>query len=222
MSDDLLDAYRAVRTRMAAIAVDLSADELTTTVPACPAWTVHDLLAHNVALPAAIGAGDLPDGDLQGWLDGLVVARRGQPIGELMEEWPTLDDVVGGVLSSTAVLLDDLATHEHDLRSAVGRPDHAALEADLVLPAALEALAGGAVDRDLGAVVVEAPAGTWRSHDAEPGWVLRTSAWEAFRAVGSRRTAEQLRALPGDGDVDPYLAVIDRHLPLPDADLCEP
>ncbi len=222
MSDDLLDAYRAVRTRMAAIAAELSADELATTVPACPDWTVHDLLAHNMALPAAIGAGDLPDGDLQGWLDGLVVARRGQPIDELMAEWATLDEVVGGVLSSTAVLLDDLATHEHDLRSAVARPDHVALEADLVLPAALEALAGGAADRGLGAVVVEAPVGTWRSHDAEPGWVLRTSAWEAFRAVGSRRTAEQLRALPGEGDVEPYLAVIDRHLPLPEVDLREP
>src|SRR4051812_3414084 len=212
MSDDLLDAYRAVRARMAAIAVDLSTDELATPVPACPDWTVHDLLAHNMALPAAIGAGDLPDGDLQAWLDGLVVARRGQPVDELMAEWATLDEVVGGVLSSTAVLLDDLATHEHDLRSAVARPDHSALEADLVLPAALEALAGDAVDRGLGAVVVEAPDGTWRSHDAEPGWVLRTSAWEAFRAVGSRRTAQQLRAVPGEGDAEPYLAVIDRHL----------
>jgi hypothetical protein len=222
MGTELLDAYRAVRGRICAIAADLPPDGLAATVPSCPEWTVHDLIAHNMALPAAIGRGDLPDGDLQGWLDGLVEARRGQPVAELIAEWETLDEVVGGVLSATAVLLDDLATHEHDLRAAVGRPDHGALEADLVLPAALDALAAGAVERGLGAVVVASPEGTWRSHEAEAGWTIRTSAWEAFRAVGSRRTADELRALPGDGDVDAFVAVVDGHLPLPATSLQEP
>lgn len=220
MGTELLDAYRAVRGRMCAIATDLSPAELALTVPSCPEWTVHDLIAHNMALPAAIAAGDLPDGDLQAWLDGLLDARRGQPLDELVAEWETLDEAVAGVLSATAVLLDDLATHEHDLRATVGRPDHTALEADLVLPAALEALAAGATERGLGAVVVEAPEGTWRSHDAEAGWTIRTSAWEAFRAVGSRRTAAELRALAGDGDG--VITVIDAHLPLPLTSLQEP
>ena len=48
----------------------LSPSELAYVVPSCPEWTVHDLLTHNVALPAAIGAGDLPGDDLQAWLDG--------------------------------------------------------------------------------------------------------------------------------------------------------
>jgi hypothetical protein len=222
MSDDLLDAYRSVRTRMCAIATGLSAAELDAIVPACPEWTVHDLIAHNVALPAAIGAGDLPDGDLQAWLDGLVEKRRGQPLQELVAEWATLDDVVGGVLSATPVLLDDLATHEHDLRGAVGRPDHGTLDADLVLPAALHAIAAGVTERGLGAIVVESPEGTWRSHDAEPGWTIRTSAWEAFRAVGSRRTAAELRALPGTGDADAFIPVLEAHLPLPRTSLSEP
>ena len=120
MGTDLLDAYRDVRSRICAIAIDLSPAELATIVPSCPEWTVHDLIAHNMALPAAIGAGDLPDGDLQAWLDGLVEKRRGQPVAELVAEWQTLDEVVAGVLSATPVLLDDLATHEHDLRAAVG------------------------------------------------------------------------------------------------------
>jgi hypothetical protein len=207
---------------MCAIAAELSPSELAAVVPACPEWTVRDLLTHNVALPAAIGAGDLPGDDLQRWLDGLVERRRTEPLEELLAEWNTLDDVVGGVLSATPVLLDDLATHEHDLRGAVGRPDHRALEADLVVPAALHPLAAGATERGLGAVVVESPDGSWRSHDAEPGWVLRTSAWEGFRSVGSRRTADELLALPGEGDVEPYLAVIGGHLPLPRTSLREP
>lgn len=222
MGTDHLDAYRAVRDRMCAIALDLSDDELASVVPSCPEWTVHDLLAHNVAIPAAIAVGDLPGADQQAWLDGLVAARRGQGVADLAAEWATLDEVVGAVLSATAVLLDDLATHEHDLRAAVGRPDHAALEADLVLPAALEALAPGLVDRGLGAVVVASPEGTWASHDAEPAWTLRTSAWEAFRAVGSRRTEAELLALPADGDAGAFVAVVDAHLPLPRTSLREP
>src|SRR6478735_7852962 len=106
MSEPLLDAYRAVRTRMCAIAAELSPSELAAVVPACPEWTVRDLLTHNVALPAAIGAGDLPGDDLQRWLDGLVERRRTEPLEELLAEWNTLDDVVGGVLSATPVLLE--------------------------------------------------------------------------------------------------------------------
>ncbi len=222
MGTDLLDAYRAVRDRMCAIALDLDAGGLATPVPSCPEWTVHDLLAHNVAIPAAIAVGDLPAGDQQAWLDGLLAARRGQPVAELAAEWAGLDEVIGGVLSATAVLLDDLATHEHDLRAAVGRPDHTALEADLVLPAALEAISAGLVERGLGAVVVEAPEGTWSSHDAEPGWTIRASAWEAFRTVGSRRTAEELLAVPGTGGGAAYVETVDAHLPLPRTSLREP
>jgi hypothetical protein len=222
MGTDLLDAYRDARDRICAIATELTPAELATMVPSCPEWTVHDLIAHNMALPAAIGAGDLPDGDLQAWLDGLVEARRGQPVAELVAEWATLDEVVGGVLSATPVLLDDLATHEHDLRAAVGRPDHAALAADLVVPAALHTLLDGLAAAGVGAIVIEAPEGTWTSHDAEPGWTIRASAWEAFRAVGSRRTADELRSLPGTGDVEAFIPVLDAHLPLPTSSLREP
>ncbi len=222
MGTDLLDAYRDVRSRMSAIVIDLPPEELATVVPSCPEWTVHDLIAHNVAIPAAIAAGDLPDGDPQAWLDGLLEARRGRPLPELVAEWQTLDEVIGGVLSATAVLLDDLATHEHDLRAAVGRPDHAALEADLVLPAALGALVDDLVAADTGSIVVVSPEGTWKSHDASAGWILHASAWEAFRAVGSRRTADELRRLAGGNSVEAFIPVLDRHLPLPTSSLREP
>jgi hypothetical protein len=56
---------------------------------------------------------------------------------------------------------------------------------------------------------------TWRSHDADAGWVLLVTPSEAVRAINSRRTADELRALPSDGDVVPYLPVLAAHLPLP-------
>jgi hypothetical protein len=61
----------------------------------------------------------------------------------------------------------------------------------------------------------------WRSHDAEPGWVLEVSPWEAVRVLYSRRTAEELRALGGSDNIDAYIAVLDAHLPLPTSSLGE-
>jgi hypothetical protein len=43
----------------------------------------------------------------------------------------------------------------------------------------------------------------------------------AASAGNSRRTADELRALPSDGDAEPYLALLDAHLPLPGHSLGE-
>ena len=46
---------------------------------------------------------------------------------------------------------------------------------------------------------------SWQSHDGEPGVVLAADGFEIFRAVTSRRTPDQLRAMVTSGDVGPYL-----------------
>ena len=103
----------------------------------------------------------------------------------------------------------------------MGAPDHGALEVEVVLPLTLEGLAGPLRDAGLGAIEVVDGTSSWRSHDAEASWTLETTAWEAVRAVNSRRTADELRALPHRGDPEPYLAVLDAHLPLPLSSLGE-
>jgi len=40
---DLAAVYRRAHHRLVTLAADLAPDELTTPVPACPAWTVRDL-----------------------------------------------------------------------------------------------------------------------------------------------------------------------------------
>ncbi len=55
-----------------------------------------------------------------------------------------------------------------------------------------------------------------------PGWTLEVAPWEAVRALYSRRTADELRGLPHHGNVEPYLAILDAHLPLPTTSLNEP
>ena len=75
---------------------------------------------------------------------------------------------------------------------------------------------------DLGVIGVRDNNRTLRSHDSEPGWTLEVAPWEAVRALYSRRTADELRGLPHHGNVEPYLAILDAHLPLPTTSLNEP
>jgi hypothetical protein len=208
---------------MVELAASLSFGDLRRTVPACPLWTVFDLMAHVVSMPAAIGRGESPPGPVSDWLQGLVEARRDQDMGELIAEWLSLDGAILAILNGPGgVLFGDLAVHEHDLRGAVGAPDHAALEVEVVLPRTLAGFAKPLRQAGLGAIGVRHDERMWRSHDSEPGWTLEVTPWEAVRAVNSRRSADELRELPHNGDVERYLAILDAHLPLPTASLSEP
>jgi hypothetical protein len=222
-ANKLFAAYCATRARMAQIAANIAARDLRRTVPACPSWTVFDLMAHVVSMPAAIARGESPPGTVTEWLQGLVEARRDQNVGELTEEWLSLDGAISAILNGPGgVLFGDLAVHEHDLRGAVGAPDHDALEVEVMLPRTLAGFAKPLRNAGLGTIEVRHDNRMWRSHDSEPGWMLDVSPWEAVRAVNSRRTADELRELPHGGDVEPYLAILDAHLPLPTMSLNEP
>jgi len=91
-----------------------------------------------------------------------------------------------------------------------------------MLPRTLAGFAKPLRHAGLGSIAVRHDDRIWRSHDSEPGWTLDVTPWEATRAVNSRRTADELRELPHRGDVEPYLAILDAHLPLPAAPLKEP
>ncbi len=215
MSELIVDAYSRTRARIVTL-VMAPASDLQRKVPACPAWTAKDLLSHVVGMPAAIAAGRLPGASLDDWLAGLVAERTTQPVPDLLAEWTALDAALPGLLGGGAALLFvDLAVHEHDLRAALEVPDHAALEVAEMLPRTLDGLAALLREAGLGAIGVVTPDGSWRSHDAAVGWSLRVDAWEAVRALSSRRTADEVLALPAEGDAAPYLPVLDAHQPLP-------
>ena len=156
--DDLFEPYQRTRTRVSTLFLDATPAALARTVPACPAWSVHDLAAHLVGVPATLAAGNFPDGDVDAWLQGIVDDRRDARVDDLMDEWNTLDGAMAPMLQGMgALMFADVAIHEHDLRGA----------------------------------------------------------------LGSRRTADELRALPSDGGGEAYFAVIAGHLPLPEPSLGE-
>ncbi len=220
--DDLFGPYQQTRARVSTLFLDATPDALTRTVPACPAWTVHDIAAHLVGVPATLAAGNFPDGDVNGWLQGIVDERRDADVDDLVQEWNALDATIEPMLQGMgALMFTDLAVHEHDVRGALGEPDHDALEVDAVMACSLPSFAQPLQDAGLGAIVVDHDGHTWRSHDADAGWTLLVDPWEAVRAVNSRRTAEELRALSAEGGGEAYFAVIAGHLPLPEQSLGE-
>jgi hypothetical protein len=219
---ETFDAYVQVRGRVEGLIFAAGPDELVRVVPSCPEWRVRDLLAHVVSMPAAIGAGRKPSGEINGWLAELVDERAEQPVDLLLEEWHRLDDVLRALLAGPAGLLfPDLAVHEHDLRGALGKPDHEALPVAELMPRTMAAFRHPLRDAGLGAIEVRNGSGCWRTSEDPVGWTLLVDPWEAVRALGSRRTAQELRALPAEGDCEPYLKVLDEHLPLPASSLGE-
>jgi hypothetical protein len=222
VTESVFPAYVRTRDRIIDVLAEASDDELNRVVPACPAWTVHDLLAHVVSIPAALSTGRQPSGPLNDWLSELVAERRDQPAGSLQDEWRALDKALDALLSGgAAVLYGDLAVHEHDFRGALERPDHTSLDVEMILPRTIAAFKRPLQTAGLPPIEVRAGGQAWRSHDGEAGWTLVVDPWTAVRALNSRRTADELRALPAEGDASDYLPILDAHLPLPAASLGE-
>ena len=56
-------------------------------MPACPDWTVRDLLSHMVGLGADVVAGDEPDDHNAAWTREQVQTRRDRDVAALVAEW---------------------------------------------------------------------------------------------------------------------------------------
>jgi uncharacterized protein (TIGR03083 family) len=220
-ANDAASAYGQVRARVIDLVSGVDAEEATRVVPACPEWSVHDLVAHLTCMSAALADGDLPTGDVPAWLDVVIARGRALTIPEMVAAWPDVDRLAP-FLVGDALLLVDLVVHEHDLRAALGRPgDRGGAEQVVALRGALANLDGAFAAAGLGAVEVRDGGSVWRSRDDAVGWTLAVEPWEATRLLESRRTLDEVLATPGEGGGPAYAAVLDAHQPLPATSLGE-
>ncbi|WP_419918102.1 maleylpyruvate isomerase N-terminal domain-containing protein [Candidatus Poriferisocius sp.] len=215
--------YFAIRGRLVEAVTDLDDEQLKTTVPACPDWTIQQLLTHVVSMPLSIIAGDLPEGpEAATWIDRLIVRHGQRSIQDLTGWWCSNDEALSGLLANAALLVDDLFIHEGDLYGALGSTAQKdAPELASQLATSVSALSSHLATAGLAPLCVDTGEVRLVSGDGEPGWTLRADAWEAHRALSSRRTRQELIALAGDGDPRPYVSAIDAHLPLPATSLGE-
>ena len=202
-SPDLAGLYRDTRERLTGLLGSLGPDELATPVPACPGWSVHDVAAHLTAVTEDALAGRLtgPPGDEQ---TAEQVARfRGAPVDRMLETWtdlgPRFEEVVAAFEVWPAVL--DVASHEHDIRGALGRPG--ARDAEVVRVGAEQLI--GWLQPPAPLVVRVEDAEFRLGPESGEALALDTSRFEALRWRLGRRSRSQLAALAWSADPSPVL-----------------
>ena len=62
-------------------------EEAAAPVPACPQWSVHDVVAHLTGVCADILAGNIAGVATDPWTDAQVCARRDRSVEEVLAEW---------------------------------------------------------------------------------------------------------------------------------------
>jgi uncharacterized protein (TIGR03083 family) len=177
-------------------------------VPACPGWSVRDVVAHLTAVVEDVLAGRLtgPPSDEQ---TAAQVARfRDRSLSEILARWvelaPPFEEMVDGFEVWPAVL--DVATHEHDIRGALGEPG--ARHTVVVRVGAERLLTWLQPPIPLRVVVEDAEYRVGPARDGEGEGeivVLTTDRFEAFRWRMGRRSRAQLANLQWTGDPTPIL-----------------
>ncbi len=220
----LATAHAGARARIGAMARAATPEAMARTVPACPEWTAHQLLAHCTGTPASIVARQLPTGDLQAWLDGIVADRADWPVEALLAEWDAASTTIEASLREQpgylSTLLYDVLAHEIDLRTALGATtplDDEALQVGLELT--VGNLTADLAAHGLPGVVIDAGASRWLAGEEPVGLELFAPPEELFRLLGGRRSRAQIAGAVVTGDLERFLPALTHGLALPAEDL---
>jgi uncharacterized protein (TIGR03083 family) len=210
-------AYAGIRHRLTELLEDVDDTEAASvTVPACPGWTITDVIAHLYGVEIDIMDGNLEGAGTAAWADEQV--RRFAPLGlhRLSDAWNETSpkvEALGGSFPprAAAQLVFDACTHEHDLRGAMGCPGARDTDSVIIGLTFIEDSIRGLVDeRRLPGIELDSPLFDV-TIGPRPALVrVSASAFELFRTFAGRRSAEQIRALAWHGDPAPYLQVLDR------------
>jgi uncharacterized protein (TIGR03083 family) len=203
MSDvDVGEWYGMVRERLSKLVVDVP-EPAAIPVPACPGWSVHDVIAHLVGVADDVIGGRLTGAPDDEWTAGQVAARRDRSMADLLADWaevgPPFQEVIGKGRRWPGLL--DVLSHEHDIRGAVAAPaGHDAPEVVLAAEFLVSILAPAT------AMTVRMGAQEMRVGPSDgPDIGLLTSPFEVFRFRMGRRSRGQLAAMEWRGDPTPVL-----------------
>lgn len=217
--------YRMNQQRVAELVRDNDPEVV---VPACPAWSATDVVRHVTGLAADVASGHVEGYATDEWTDHQVSSRAGMSLDQVIAEWDSVVDGVCAVLDDigdsslpemintkigpqkrttfSAAIVGDLHHHEFDLRNAFGdrtdreRPDvvgagvgHAKALRPAFKAYGLPTLAV-VIDGNPIPVGMDAPVAS-----------VSLSAFEAFRAIGGRRTLDEIRGYAWDGDSEQFV-----------------
>jgi uncharacterized protein (TIGR03083 family) len=220
---DAVEEWSRAQQRVIDLVADLPPERAELRVPACPDWTVRDLLSHMVGLGVDVVAGDEPDDHNETWTGRQVQTRRGHDVAALVAEWQEVAGPLRDWMRANNVRpLGDVIIHEQDLRGALGVPG--GQDSDGVR-AIRERFVGRFAPRvdELPPIALVGDTWTWVSRGSadDAAVVLRGSDFDLARALVTRRSANQLRSWTVRGDVTPYLDAFAMLGPLPASDLTD-
>lgn len=203
---DLGGHYRRSRVRLQALLVDSTDEEMTAPVPACPGWTVHDVLAHLVGIIEDAFAGRISGPPTPAQTNDQVARHASTSVSGLIEIWESLAEPFEQAVTERQIwpAMLDVLSHEQDIRSALDRPG--ARDVDSIRIGARQLLES----LDLDAVDIwlddSATPDTSYPRPGEPATIqLRTSHFEFFRLRLGRRSAQQVIAMEWSRDPSPIL-----------------
>ena len=200
---DLGRLYRATRERLTSLVSGLDEAALAVPVPACPLWQVRDVVAHLAAVVEDALAGRLTGPPSEAETAVQVARYKGRAMTATLAGWteaaPRFEEVISAFDVPPAVI--DVASHEQDIRGALGLPGARDTEVIWRMAAWLLRRLRTPVPVRVTVEDAEFRAGP----DGEPVLGLRTTRFEAFRWRMGRRSRDQLAALDWSGDPSPVL-----------------
>ena len=191
--------YRDARERIIAVARELSAEQLAANVPACPRWTVRDLLAHLAGGTADVVNNNLAGAPGEEWTQAQITARAQRDLAELLDEWdelgPRWEEIARRAEHPSFIVRNpflDTGVHEADLYGALGLPRqpevmYRAIAAS-VTPRVGEDFAG------LGVFTVITPDGEYRLGAGDTEASVRIDTYSLSRALFGRRSRTQIES----------------------------
>jgi uncharacterized protein (TIGR03083 family) len=215
------DVYRSGHARVVALVEGLPDGGSGRAVPACPDWSVHDLLAHLVGTASDVAARRTAGFAGPAWTAAHVRDRTGLDVGSLLAEWESHLAATTEALEERRVplaVVGDLLVHEGDLVEALGAPqppwDGWAATASVLVRQVVKGIRGRET------LVVRAGGTEWRSPDdtavGAVRSVLRVDLYELYRGLSSRRSRPQMRRWDWEGPADPWVDALPVHGPRDD------
>jgi uncharacterized protein (TIGR03083 family) len=202
---DLAHLYRDTRERLSGLVLGLDDKELAALVPACPGWSVSDVIYHLLAVVEDVMAGRLTGPPTDAETAEQVARHRGTPMPSVVETWaelaPPFEELIGGATVWPAVI--DVATHEQDIRGALGRPG--ARDTEVVRVGAECLLARMQPPLRVRVLCEDFEARVGPDDAKHPELVLRTTRYETLRWRLGRRSRSQIQGFDWSGDPAPVI-----------------
>jgi len=195
--------YQDTKDRVTSLVTDLDEAALSTTVTACPGWSVRDVVAHLAATADDLGRGRLTGAPTDQETAAQIARFDGQQLSDIIAVWTGaaahLDDLAESRGFEPPV--GDVTSHEHDLRAALGKPG--ARDSAAVHYSSDRLLTNLRTPVPLRVTVEDAE---YRSGPEDgPEIALRTTRFEALRWRTGRRSRAQLAAMDWSADPAPVL-----------------